>query len=85
MASRWPSQAVRFRQARESFTLALELGCTPIEAAVEQERRRAACRQTCAAIRLAAIDARSSRRRRAAQQPTETRPEPARRFWWLEN
>lgn len=49
-----PSSAEQTRQARLAFELALELGCTPREAAEELRRRAAMERHREAAARLAA-------------------------------
>lgn len=86
MASRWPSQADRFRAARESFMLSLELGCTPAEAAAELQRRFAARRRAEGDRRMALLDARIAARNLADQAVITTQqhpPEPP-RFWWQE-
>lgn len=72
------SLAERFRMGRESFVLALELGCTPAEAA-EQLRHKAAI-DRCHAVerRLQAkINAPLMAQIRSGHDPEEPRP-----AWW---
>ena len=70
------SLAERFRANRENFELALELGCTPIEAGAELARRRARLRWLAA----------EQRREQAMESPPRLRAQGERAEqlepWW---
>lgn len=78
--ARFQSDAERYRAHRAAFSLALELGCTPREAADELRRRAAMAREA------------ESKRRMAAKQSAPPRgvaitlaePEGPRRPWYEE-
>lgn len=67
------SRAEQLRAHREAFTLALELGCTPKEAADILRRRAAQASEAESRRRMAAKDAPS---------PRLAEPEEPREPWW---
>jgi len=73
------SDAERYRAHREAFTLALELGCTPVEAADELRRRAAAKADRAATARLELLRAFPM----VAVEARISRSDPSiPRYWW---